>query len=44
MDVENTMKRHIAISLLGIGLLAPGAAFAQSTTAQGAARGATAGG
>jgi hypothetical protein len=41
---EEMMKRHIAISLLSVALLAPGAAFAQSTTAQGAANGAAAGG
>jgi hypothetical protein len=38
------MKRQIAVSLLCVTLLAPGAAFAQSTTAEGAANGAAAGG
>ena len=38
------MKRYVVISLLSVALLAPGAALAQSTTAQGAADGATAGG
>ncbi len=38
------MKKHIAVSLLSVALLVPGAAFAQSTTARGAANGAAAGG
>ena len=38
------MRKHLAVSLLSVALLAPGAAFAQSTTAQGAANGAAAGG
>jgi hypothetical protein len=44
MDVESTMKKHVAVSLLSVALLAPGAALAQSTTATGAANGAAAGG
>jgi hypothetical protein len=40
---ENTMKKKIAVSLLSLALLAPGAALAQSTTARGAADGARAG-
>jgi Protein of unknown function (DUF1236) len=38
------MKKQIAVSLLSLALLTPGAAFAQSTTAEGAANGAAAGG
>jgi len=38
------MKKQLAVSLLAAALLAPGAAFAQSTTARGAAEGAAAGG
>ena len=39
------MKKHLAVSLLSVALLAPGAAMAQqSTTARGAANGAAAGG
>ncbi len=38
------MRKHLAVSLLGAALLAPGAAMAQSTTATGAANGAAAGG
>src|SRR3954453_16640691 len=38
------MKKQLAVSLLTAALVVPGAAFAQSTTAQGAANGATAGG
>ena len=34
------MKKQLAVSLLSVALLAPGAAFAQSTTARGAANGA----
>jgi hypothetical protein len=41
---RSPMKKHIAVSLLGVALLVPGAAFAQSTTARGAANGAAAGG
>jgi hypothetical protein len=44
MDEERTMKKQIAVSLLSVALLAPGAALAQSTTAAGAANGAAAGG
>jgi len=38
------MKKHFVVSVLAAALLTPGAAFAQSTTAQGAADGARAGG
>src|SRR3954453_7504235 len=38
------MKKQLAVSLLTAALVVPGAAFAQSTTAQGAADGARAGG
>jgi hypothetical protein len=38
------MKNHIAVSLIAASLFACGAAFAQSTTATGAANGARAGG
>jgi hypothetical protein len=41
---RSPMKKHIAVSLLSVALLVPGAAFAQSTTARGAANGAAAGG
>ena len=38
------MNNRFAVSLIAASLLTPGAAFAQSTTAQGAAEGAAAGG
>src|SRR6266487_201796 len=38
------MNNRLAVSLIAAALLAPGAAFAQSTTAQGAAEGAARGG
>src|SRR3954466_15887906 len=38
------MNNRLAVSLMAAALLVPGAAFAQSTTAQGAANGAAAGG
>ena len=38
------MKKQIAVLLLSVALLAPGAALAQSTTAADAANGAAAGG
>ena len=38
------MNKRLAVSLVAASLLIPGAAFAQSTTAQGAADGAAAGG
>ena len=38
------MNKRLAVSLMAASLLIPGAAFAQSTTAQGAADGARAGG
>jgi Protein of unknown function (DUF1236) len=41
---EDTMKPRLAVSLIAASLLTSGAAFAQSTTAQGAADGAAAGG
>lgn len=34
------MNNRLAVSLIAVSLLVPGAAFAQSTTAQGAAEGA----
>jgi hypothetical protein len=42
--MENTMKKRLAISLIAASLLASGAAFAQSTTVEGARNGAAAGG
>jgi hypothetical protein len=42
--LEDTMKLRLAVSLIAASLLTSGAAFAQSTTAQGAADGAAAGG
>jgi uncharacterized protein DUF1236 len=44
MSLENTMKNRLAVSLLALAMLAPGAALAQSTTAAGAANGARTGG
>lgn len=41
---DQDMKTRLAISLAAASLLASGAAFAQSTTAEGAAKGARAGG
>src|SRR5260221_4347451 len=41
---EDTMNKRLAVSLVAASLLGPGAAFAQSTTATGAANGAAAGG
>lgn len=38
------MNNRLAVSLIAVALLIPGAAFAQSTTAQGAAEGAARGG
>ena len=38
------MNNRLAVSLIAVSLLVPGAAFAQSTTARGAADGAAAGG
>jgi hypothetical protein len=43
ISLENVMKNRLAVSLLAIAMLAPGAAFAQSTTATGAANGARTG-
>jgi hypothetical protein len=42
--LEDVMKNCLAVSLIAAALLIPGAAFAQSTTAQGAAEGAARGG
>src|SRR2546423_15520681 len=42
--LEDAMNNRLAISLIAVSLLIPGAAFAQSTTAQGAAEGAARGG
>jgi hypothetical protein len=42
--MEDTMKKSLAITLMAASLLASGAAFAQSTTEQGARNGARAGG
>jgi hypothetical protein len=41
--LENEMNNRLAVSLIAASLLTSGAAFAQSTTAQGAADGAAAG-
>src|SRR3981081_4175010 len=41
---EDTMKNRLAVSLMAASLLGAGAAFAQSTTATGAANGARTGG
>jgi len=43
-SLEDAMNNRLAVSLIAASLLVPGAAFAQSTTAQGAAEGAAAGG
>jgi Protein of unknown function (DUF1236) len=43
ISLENVMKNRLAVSLLALAMLAPGAAFAQSTTATGAANGARTG-
>jgi hypothetical protein len=43
-SLEDVMNNRLAVSLVAASLLIPGAAFAQSTTAQGAADGAAAGG
>jgi hypothetical protein len=43
-SLEGAMNKRLAVSLVAVSLLIPGAAFAQSTTAQGAADGAAAGG
>jgi hypothetical protein len=43
-SLEDAMNNRLAVSLIAAALLAPGAAFAQSTTAQGAAEGAARGG
>jgi hypothetical protein len=42
--LEDTMNNRLAISLIAASLLTSGAAFAQSTTVEGAERGARAGG
>jgi hypothetical protein len=42
--LEDAMNNRLAVSLIAVSLLVPGAAFAQSTTARGAADGAAAGG
>src|SRR6185295_4850774 len=44
MQLEDMMNNRLAVSLVAVSLLTSGAAFAQSTTAQGAADGAAAGG
>jgi hypothetical protein len=44
ISLEDSMKNRLAISLIAACLLASGAAFAQSTTREGAANGAAAGG
>jgi len=43
-SLEDAMNNRLAVSLIAASLLLPGAAFAQSTTAQGAAEGAARGG
>jgi hypothetical protein len=43
-SLEDVMNNRLAVSLIAVALLIPGAAFAQSTTAQGAAEGAARGG
>jgi hypothetical protein len=43
-SLEDAMNNRLAVSLIAATLLVPGAAFAQSTTAQGAAEGAARGG
>jgi hypothetical protein len=43
-SLEDVMNNRLAVSLIAASLLAPGAAFAQSTSARGAADGAAAGG
>jgi hypothetical protein len=43
-SLEDMMKKRLAVSLIAASLLIPGAAFAQSTTVQGANDGARAGG
>jgi hypothetical protein len=43
-SLEDAMNNRLAVSLIAAALLVPGAAFAQSTTAQGAAEGAARGG
>jgi hypothetical protein len=43
-QLENTMNNRLAVSLIAVSLLSSGAAFAQSTTATGAANGARTGG
>jgi hypothetical protein len=43
-SLEDVMNNRLAVSLIAAALLIPGAAFAQSTTAQGAAEGAARGG
>jgi hypothetical protein len=42
--LEDAMKNRLAVSVVAASMLISGAAFAQSTTAQGAAEGAAAGG
>jgi hypothetical protein len=42
--LEVQMKNHLAVSVVAASMLISGAAYAQSTTAQGAAEGAAAGG
>jgi hypothetical protein len=42
--LEDVMKNRVAISLIAVSMLASGAAFAQSTTEQGARNGARTGG
>src|SRR5712672_456115 len=44
LRLEDMMKNRFAVSLIAASLLTSGAAFAQSTTATGAANGAAAGG
>jgi hypothetical protein len=44
ISLEDAMNNRLAVSLIAAALLVPGAAFAQSTTAQGAAEGAARGG
>jgi hypothetical protein len=43
-SLEDTMNNRLAVSMIAAALLIPGTAFAQSTTARGAADGAAAGG
>jgi hypothetical protein len=43
-SLEDVMNNRLAVSLIAASLLIPGTAFAQSTTAQGAAEGAARGG